>query len=82
MAIENNELVLPTLPDIAVKIQELLDDMNASAQQIVDAVSGDPVIVAQLIKTANSAAHADKPKVDNSRAAISRLGYKSLRNLV
>lgn len=82
LAIENNELVLPTLPDIAIKIQELLDDMNASAQQIVDAVSGDPVIVAQLIKTANSAAYADKPKVDNARAAISRLGYKSLRNLV
>lgn len=82
LVIENNELVLPTLPDIAIKIQQLLDDMNASAQQIVDAVSGDPVIVAQLIKTANSAIYSDKPKVDNTRTAISRIGYKSLRNLV
>lgn len=82
LTLENNQLVLPTLPDIAIKIQQMIDDINVSANQIVSVISGDPMIAAQLIKTANSAIYADKPKVDNVRTAISRLGYKSLRNLV
>lgn len=82
LAIENNELVLPTMPDWAIKIQNLLDDINASANQIVSAISGDPALVAQLIKTANSATYCDKPKVDTVMAAVSRLGYKALRNLI
>ena len=34
-AIENDNLVLPTLPDVAIKIQDLIDDPNVSADQIV-----------------------------------------------
>ncbi len=82
LAIENNELVLPTMPDSAIKIQRMLDDINISANQIVLAVASDPVIAAQLIKTANSAAYSDKPKVVSVMAAVSRLGFKLLRNLV
>lgn len=82
LAIENNELILPTLPDVAIKIQQMMDNMDVPATKIVTLVSGDPVIAAQLIKTANSAAHAEKAKVDNTQAAISRLGYRALRNLV
>ncbi|HLP98204.1 MAG TPA: HDOD domain-containing protein [Sideroxyarcus sp.] len=82
LAIQRNELVLPAMPAWAAKVQRMLDDFNVSAAQIVTAVSGDPAFVAQLIKTANSAAYAGKPKVDNVNAAVTRLGYKMLRNLI
>lgn len=82
LAIERNELVLPTMPAWAAKVQRMLDDINVSAGQIVSAVSSDPAFVAQLIKTANSAAYTGKPKVDNVNAAVTRLGYKMLRNLI
>ncbi|MBI4809674.1 MAG: HDOD domain-containing protein [Nitrosomonadales bacterium] len=82
LAMERNELVLPTMPAWAAKVQRMLDDINVSAGQIVTAVSSDPAFVAQLIKTANSAAYAGKPKVDNVNAAVMRLGYKMLRNLI
>lgn len=82
LAIENNELVLPTMPDSAIKIQRMLDDINVSANQIVLAIASDPVIATQIIKTANSAAYSDKPKVDSIMAAVSRLGFKLLRNIV
>lgn len=80
--IESDSLVLPTLPDIAFKIQDLIDDPNVSAEQIVLVLAGDPFISAQLIKAANSAAFADKRPVENVRGAVSRLGYRQLRNLV
>jgi len=81
-AIDNDTLVLPTLPDVAIKIQDLIDDPNVSADQIVLLLSSDPLISAQLIKTANSAVFADKAQVENVRGAVTRLGYRQLRNLV
>lgn len=81
-AIDNDTLVLPTLPDVAIKIQDLIDDPNVSADQIVLVLSSDPLISAQLIKTANSAVFADKTQVENVRGAVTRLGYRQLRNLV
>jgi len=81
-AIERNELLLPSMPAWAAKAQRMLDDFNVTAAQIVVAVSSDPAFVAQLLKTANSALYAGKPKVDNINGAVSRLGYKMLRNLI
>lgn len=81
-ALENGTLTLPALPDMAAKILNLIDDPNASADQIIRVISGDPVISAQLVKTANSAAYADKPQVANLNGAVSRLGFRMLRNLV
>lgn len=81
-AIENNEIQLPAMPDLALKIQELLDDMNVSAQQIVQAISTDPVFASQIIRTANSALYSGKPKVESVGMAVSRIGYKMLRNIV
>lgn len=82
LAIERNELVLPAMPAWASKVQRMLDDFNVSAGQIVTAISADPAFVAQLIRTANSAAYSGKPKVTNVSAAVTRLGYKMLRNLI
>lgn len=81
-AIEHDDLVLPTLPEVALKIQNLIKNPNTSSNQIIEAVSGDPFISAQLIKAANSAAFADKPQTYNVRVAISRLGFRQLHNLV
>jgi HD-like signal output (HDOD) protein len=81
-AIERNELVLPAMPAWAAKVQRMLDDINVSVGQIVTAISGDPAFVAQLIRTANSALYTGKPKVGNINAAVARLGYKMLRNLI
>ncbi len=81
-AIEHDDIALPTLPEVAIKIQNLINDPNVSADQIVYVLSGDPFIAAQLIKVANSAAFADMPQVYRVRGAASRLGYRQLRNLV
>lgn len=81
-AIENDEMPLPAMPELAIKIQRMLDDFNVSAMQIVTAVSSDPVLAAQIIKSANSAIYSGKPKVDKVMPAVSRIGYKSLRNIV
>ncbi|MFA5824608.1 MAG: HDOD domain-containing protein [Gallionellaceae bacterium] len=81
-AIERDDLALPTLPEVALKMHDLIKNPNASSNQIIEAVSGDPFIAAQLIKAANGAAFADKPPVYNVRVAISRLGFRQLHDLL
>ncbi|BCK87759.1 hypothetical protein MIZ01_1552 [Sideroxyarcus emersonii] len=81
-ALESDRLELPTLPDIALKIREMIDDPNVSADALIRLLSTDPAISAQIIKTANSAAFSKGSPVKDLRAAISRLGYRMLRNMV
>lgn len=81
-AIEHDDLALPILPEVALKIQDLIKNPNASSNQIIEAASCDPCISAQLIKAANGAAFADKPPVYNVRVAISRLGFRHLHDLL
>lgn len=81
-AIAHEDVVLPALPGAASEILSLMDAPNASANQIMDVISGDPFISAQLVGTANGAAFADKPQARTVRVAASRLGFHQLRNLV
>ncbi len=81
-ALESGTLELPTLPEVALKIRDAIDDPNVSAQSIVRLLSTDPVISAQIIRTANSAAFSNGNPVNDVSAAVTRLGYRMLRNLV
>jgi len=81
-ALEAGQLDLPTLPDVALKIQDLIDDPDVSADRIVNLLSSDPVISAHIIKAANCAALSNGKPVDNLRNAISRLGYRMLPSMV
>lgn len=82
-AINSGSFDLPTFPDIAMKIRDLIDDPNVSADQLINLLGADPVITAHIIKAANTAAASGGgARVETVRAAVSRLGYRMLRNLV
>jgi HD-like signal output (HDOD) protein len=81
-AMVRNKLELPAMPAWPAKVQRMLDDIKFSAGKIPSTVSSDPAFVAQLLQTANSALYSGKPKVDNINGAVTRIGYKMLRNLI
>jgi len=81
LLIERNELPLPTLPQVATRIHDLIDNPNVSAQQIVSVISSDPVVAAHIIRSANSTAFAGQPPVKSVNTAVKRMGYKQLRNV-
>jgi HD-like signal output (HDOD) protein len=81
-AMVRNKLEQPALPAWAANVLNMLDNLRVSAGKIPSAVTPNPVFVAQLLKTANSALYARKPKLDNINAAVARIGYEKLRNLI
>jgi HD-like signal output (HDOD) protein len=81
-AMGRNDLVLPAMPAWAANVMKMLDNIKAAAGKIASTVSTDPVFVAQLLKTANCALYTGKPKVYSINAAVDRIGYEMLRNLI
>lgn len=80
-AIAHNTLTLPTLPEVALRIQELGRDENVSAAELAAEISKDPATAVQLIRIANSAAQKTTRTVDNVQVAIARLGIRLTVNI-
>lgn len=82
MDLENNRCMLPSLPEVAMKVRKLLQDENSSVEQIAQVVNVDPAIAAKLIGAANSPVYHGSSKVDSTRNAIVRLGLSTTRLLI
>lgn len=80
--LSSKNLVFPTSLNITMRIRSALNDPNSSTDKIAHIVGAEPVLSAQLLRLANSAAMktGGKPVVD-LRTAITRLGYAMVRNV-
>jgi HD-like signal output (HDOD) protein len=80
--IENNRLVLPTLPEVALRVRDAVEDENATAGTIADIVATDAALSTRLLQIANSPLYRARSPIDNIQTAIARLGNVQVRNLV
>ena len=81
-AVENDELMLPTLPEVALKIRETVEDDNASAHQIADVLLQDASLSARLMQAANSPMYRGNSKVEDVQTAIMRMGMRVVCDMV
>ncbi len=81
LELENGDIVLPSLPDVVLKIRKMLSSNTADFDQVSRAVSVDPVLVSKLFVYANSAYYnRANIKIETLDAAIGRLGFEVVRN--
>lgn len=80
--LDNNKLVLPTLPDVALKVIDLASKENVSFQELSDIIATDAVISIRLIQVANSPLYAGINKIESINLAVSRLGINTVKVLV
>lgn len=75
------DISLPSLPDVVIKIRNLLEEENCDFGKVSKVVSVDPALVSRLFVFANSAYHNQTgEKIDSLESAISRLGLELVRN--
>jgi HD-like signal output (HDOD) protein len=77
-----DELVLPTLPDIAFEINAKLIDEKAEIADVVQLIKKDPAIAANVIKFANTVLIKGTVPIKTIEQAAIRIGFKSLRNII
>jgi len=80
--LEHDRLVLPSLPDIAIRVGREMNEENTNAHKLAHIIQTDPVITAKLIRAANSPLYAGVSPVDSCSAAVIRLGANTTHNLV
>jgi HD-like signal output (HDOD) protein len=80
-AIDNDELVLPTLPEVALRVRETAEDPNASIQDLTKVIGNDAALTARIIKVVNSPLLRTNREITDLQMAISRLGINYTSNL-
>ena len=80
--IKHNKIVLPTLPEIALKARKLLTDNKSTSTQISKIISADAVISTRLLRVVNSPMYRTQIQIEDVRAAITRLGNAIVRSLI
>lgn len=81
LELDNNDISLPSLPDVVLKIRKLLEDENCDFERLSRAISMDPVLVSRLFVFANSAFYnRANIRIETLDGAIGRLGIEVVRN--
>jgi len=77
----HEELEIPTLPDIAIKLRKaILNDIGIA--EAVKIIQMDPVISAKLIEVANCPLYISNTPAKSCFTAVNRIGLNAARNLV
>ena len=79
--INNDTLVLPTLPAIALKVRKAADDPDINLNAMGDVIGQDPSLSARMIKIANSAYMGRSVKVTSISQAVTRIGLRQIKNI-
>ncbi|WP_323814426.1 HDOD domain-containing protein [Cellvibrio sp. NN19] len=80
-AINNDQLVLPTLPEVALKVREVADDPDADIDKLTGVIGGDAALSARIIRVANSPLLRATRAIEDLRTALMRLGIQYTCNI-
>jgi HD-like signal output (HDOD) protein len=77
-----NRLVLPTLPDVALKVRDAVTKGDSSAAELAEIIVTDASLSTRLIQVANSPLYRGTNPINNIQMAVSRLGNKIVGTLI
>ncbi|HLA30162.1 MAG TPA: HDOD domain-containing protein [Pseudomonas sp.] len=80
-AIDNDELVLPTLPEVALKVREAAEDPDIGIPQLSKVIGNDAALTARIIKVVNSPLLRTNKEITDLQMAVARLGINYTCNL-
>ncbi len=79
--LEHNRVELPTLPEVALRVRDAVEDPDATATKVGQILENDPALSARLIQVVNSPIYRGREPVQDVRHAITRLGMQTVRTL-
>jgi HD-like signal output (HDOD) protein len=77
-----DRLLLPSLPHVAVRIGEAVNDEYSDARKVAALIETDPAIAVKIVKAANSARYGGVAQIATVSEAVARLGMQNTQILV
>jgi HD-like signal output (HDOD) protein len=81
-ALQHDKLVLPTLPEMALSIRDLVANEDSSLNDLCKLINKDTALAARLIQIANSPIFRATIAITSVDAAVKRLGKNVVNNIV
>ncbi|MEQ9459913.1 MAG: HDOD domain-containing protein [Phycisphaeraceae bacterium] len=72
---------IATLPEITIRIMDLIDDPSATAADLNSVIESDPALGARILKVVNSAFYGVPGQVASINRAIVLLGLNAIKNI-
>ncbi|WP_448248339.1 HDOD domain-containing protein [Thalassotalea agariperforans] len=79
--IKQDALILPTLPEIALKVRDAADDPEINLHKMSDIISHDPALSVGMLKVANNAIMGRSVKVETVNQAVTRIGLRQIKSI-
>ena len=79
--IKQDSLVLPTLPEIALKVRQAADDPEVNLGKMSEIIGHDPALSLGMLKVANSAMLGRKVKAETVNQAVTRIGLRQIKSI-
>ena len=79
--IKQDALVLPTLPEVALKVRSAADDPDITLQYMAEIISHDAALSLGMIKVSNSALLGRLVKVETVSQAVTRIGLRQIKSI-
>jgi putative nucleotidyltransferase with HDIG domain len=73
---------LVSLPEVVLRINEMVNDEHANAADIGRVISQDPGLATRLLKIANSPMYGSMRQIDSINRAVTILGTKQIRDII
>ncbi len=80
-AIENDSIVLPTLPEIALNVREITEDPDSGLMDLIEVINKDTALSARILKVSNSPLFRGANEINNLNMAVNRLGMQYTSSL-
>jgi putative nucleotidyltransferase with HDIG domain len=74
-------LELPTLPNVVMKIMEILEDPRTTAKRLTETMELDPALAGKILKLVNSAYYGLRNRISSVRQAIVILGFATIKSI-
>lgn len=73
---------LPTLPAVAMEVNNLLQDVDTPIERLVDLLEKDQSMVLKILRLVNSSFYGFKSRITSLRHAVTLMGYSTVQNAV
>lgn len=81
LAIQKDSLVLPTLPEVALRVREAANNPDIDISSLAKIIATDAALTARIIKVVNSPLLRSSTEITDLNMAVSRLGLRYTSNL-
>lgn len=79
--IKNDQIVLPTLPEVALRVRDVAEDPESDLSSLEKIISSDTALSARIVKVANSPIFRAAQEIKDMKMALGRLGMSYTANI-